>query len=280
MKEKNLRDQSENAYGGLLKKLAADCKSCSGLCCVALYCAKTDGFPSDKEAGIPCPNLTRDFRCAVHSDLLSCRFKGCTAYDCFGAGQKVTGLYPGADWRSNPEKAEEIFHVFLKVFQLHQLLWYLTEAYEIAPGARIRGEIAELILQNETMTSWTSDKIAAYDIDDYRARSARALKKTTGLLAVSPEGRSRDRNFAGRSFNGGNLEGRDFSMSILIGADLEGCRLRGANFLGADLRDANIKNADLSGALFLTQMQINAARGNRNTKLPRRLSRPPAWQPD
>jgi Mg2+/Co2+ transporter CorB len=37
--------------------------------------------------------------------------------------------------------------------------------------------------------------------------------------------------------------------------------------IGADTRDTNFSNADLREAVFLTQRQINSAKGNRNTKL-------------
>jgi uncharacterized protein YjbI with pentapeptide repeats len=67
-------------------------------------------------------------------------------------------------------------------------------------------------------------------------------------------------------------------MALMIAANLEGCSLRGTNFLGADMRDANIKNTDLSSCVFLTQMQINSAKGNRNTKLPGNLSYPDSWK--
>ena len=67
-------------------------------------------------------------------------------------------------------------------------------------------------------------------------------------------------------------------MSLLIAANLEEANLLGANFLGADMRDTNIKNTDLSHSLFLTQIQINAAKGNENTVLPPYLYVPISWQ--
>lgn len=66
-------------------------------------------------------------------------------------------------------------------------------------------------------------------------------------------------------------------MSLLIGSNFNGCSFNKASFLGADMRDANLKNADLSGSIFLTQMQINSAKGNSNTKLPSHISRPKTW---
>ena len=67
-------------------------------------------------------------------------------------------------------------------------------------------------------------------------------------------------------------------MACLIAADLRGADVYGANFLGADLRDANLGDTDLSQCLFLTQIQLNAARGNKNTRLPAFLQRPAGWQ--
>jgi uncharacterized protein YjbI with pentapeptide repeats len=48
--------------------------------------------------------------------------------------------------------------------------------------------------------------------------------------------------------------------------------------IGADLRDADVRGADLSESLFLTQAQINAAKGDRATKLPPLLERPFYWE--
>ncbi|WP_425519715.1 pentapeptide repeat-containing protein [Streptomyces auratus] len=47
--------------------------------------------------------------------------------------------------------------------------------------------------------------------------------------------------------------------------------------MGADLRDADLAGADLTGALFLTQAQLNAAKGDAATTLPPSLTRPAHW---
>lgn len=75
-----------------------------------------------------------------------------------------------------------------------------------------------------------------------------------------------------------NLIGKDFSMSLLIAANLEQANLYSANFLGADMRDVNICNTDLSQSIFLTQLQINTAKGNKNTILPPFLHKPEVWE--
>ncbi len=70
------------------KELRVNCKKCFGLCCIALYFSASEGFPTNKDAGKPCINLKSDFTCSVHQNLRNKGLKGCTAYDCFGAGQK------------------------------------------------------------------------------------------------------------------------------------------------------------------------------------------------
>src|SRR4051794_16389300 len=107
----------------LSESLKADCESCFGLCCVALPFAASADFAIDKDAGRPCPNLEADFRCGIHRDLRERGFPGCTVYDCFGAGQKVSQVtFAGQDWRRAPETATRMFAVFPVVRQLHELL--------------------------------------------------------------------------------------------------------------------------------------------------------------
>ncbi|MEV6714462.1 pentapeptide repeat-containing protein [Lentzea sp. NPDC051208] len=74
-----------------------------------------------------------------------------------------------------------------------------------------------------------------------------------------------------------NLSNADFRGAYLIGADLTNSDLSRADMIGADLRGAELSGADLSTCLFLTQPQVNAARGNAKTKLPAALSRPAHW---
>jgi len=63
------------------------------------FSASSD-FAIDKPAGEPCPNLTTDFRCGIHTTLRERGFPGCVVYDCFGAGQKVARVtFGGQDWR-------------------------------------------------------------------------------------------------------------------------------------------------------------------------------------
>lgn len=255
----------------IYETLSIDCEKCCGLCCVALYCMKTDGFPADKVAGKPCQNLLTDFRCAIHSELTEKKMKGCLAYDCFGAGQKVTQkIYEGKDWGVEPDCKEQMFEVFHSVVQLHQMLWYLVEASKVLTAETLQLEIGRLIRQNEEMTQLPPDRMISLDIERYR-------EKVNAILKSTRIDTQKKVDYIGKNFKGANLDGKDLSMTLLIAANLEGCSLRGTHFLGADMRDANIRNADLSESLFLTQMQMNAAKGNHQTKLPAHLNYPLSW---
>jgi len=262
----------------LQKALRIACEKCCGLCCVALYCMKTDGFPENKAAGVPCRHLRSDFRCDIHDSLAEKKMKGCLGYDCYGAGQKVTQkMGENRNWKTNPQKAKEQFQVFMVVFQLHQMAWYLLEALTLSSDHKLQTAIESLIVENEQMTAATPEEILSLDLGAYREKVNLVLKQISCQMAVMPADKKAPKDFFGKNLRGKNFDSRDFSMALMIAANLEGASLRGTNFLGADLRDANIKNTDLSKSLFLTQMQINAASGNEKTKLPKNLVRPAHW---
>lgn len=243
--------------------LAIDCSSCAGLCCVSLYCAKVDGFPENKAAGVPCKYLEKDFRCRIHDSLKDRGLKGCIAYDCFGAGQKATEIFHSrGEWNENPGISTEMFRVFHGIFQLHQMKWFLLEALALADAEETKEEIRKLIQENEVITGLAPEEIGDSDIETYRHRVNPILKEVIRRKA------------AGHTKASGN---RDFTMDILIGFDFSRQFLGESLFLGADLRDANVAGADLSKCHFLTQMQINSAKGDSKTKLPDGLITPGHW---
>lgn len=265
-------------YTELAETLKIDCAQCSGLCCVALYCMKTDGFPANKDAGSPCRHLQTDFRCAIHSTLVQKKLKGCLAYDCFGAGQKTTQLYEKkGTWKANAAQAEEIFAAFVTVFHLHQMLWYLIEAYTLTTDEGVKSRIDMLITENQQMVQEPQMDHWPSSLEQYRTRVNEVLKQILRPLSRKNTNKAKNRDYFGKDFKRANLDESDFSMSLLVAANLEGCSLQGTSFLGADLRDANIKDADMSKSIFLTQMQLNSAKGNEHTKIPESLSRPASW---
>lgn len=81
----------------------------------------------------------------------------------------------------------------------------------------------------------------------------------------------------GADLRDADLVGRDLRGAYLIGTDLRGADLRRADLIGADLRGARLDGADLGSAIFLTQPQVDAARGDAGTRLPPALRRPAHW---
>src|SRR3546814_6481003 len=88
-------------------ELTADCSRCFALCCAALPFSASSDFAQAKPAGVPCSNLADDFGCSIHQRLASTGWRGCTVYDCAGAGQQVAqGSYAGVSWRERPRSEE------------------------------------------------------------------------------------------------------------------------------------------------------------------------------
>jgi hypothetical protein len=249
--------------------LRADCASCFGLCCVApAFTASTD-FAISKPAGTPCVNLLADHRCGIHDSLRQKGFTGCTVFDCFGAGQRVAReTFGGRDWRSDPDLAGEMFAVFPRMRDLHELLWYLTEAADRVPVMR-----AELTGAIEETDDLAREVTSTTDIGQHRERvNALLLRVSAAVRGRGPEHRGAD--LIGRDLSTKDLRRADLRGAYLIGANLAGADLRLADLIGADLRGANLAGADLSTALFLTQFQVNAATGDAATRLPGTLTRP------
>ncbi|WP_195270104.1 pentapeptide repeat-containing protein [Eubacterium sp. 1001713B170207_170306_E7] len=204
------------------------------------------------------------------------------AYDCVGAGQKVTQtIYQGKTWQDKGTRANEVYLVFLAVYRLHQMLWYLTEAATLIPAADIRRAVETVIQDLDRLTRQTPEMLLKVNLDECRDRTNQLLKEAWHSVQKTQKVPARDKkspDFIGRNFKRASLDGQDFSQSLLIAANLEGCSLKGANLLGADLRDTNLKDADLRDSIFLTQAQINSAKGNERTRLLEFIVRPEQWK--
>lgn len=263
-----------------LKEFKIDCFKCSGLCCTALFFSKIDGFPENKGAGKPCSKLKEDYSCSIHKELEKKNMKGCIGYDCFGAGQFVTEkVYKGESWKTLKNKSEEIFNTFTIAFQFYQVSYYLEEARTIAVAKEFHKDISKLIEENENFYDFKAKEIITFDIEKYREKANIILKKVSKSILENLKNNNKPINsFFGKSFKNKNISGLDLSMQLLIAANFDGCNFKGTIFLGADTRDCNFSNADLVEAIFLTQGQINSAKGNRNTKLPEHLDYPISWK--
>ncbi|UIO41409.1 pentapeptide repeat-containing protein [Brevibacillus brevis] len=277
--------QSNNNSRGHLQ---GDCESCFGLCCVALPFAASSDFAINKDAGKPCSNLQADFRCGVHTKLRDIGFRGCTVYDCFGAGQKVSQVtYGGQDWRKEPGSAKQMYEVFPIVWQLHELLWYMTEALTKEAAQSLHPALQEALEETQRLTDQSPEAILKLDIALHRAKVNELLLRTSELVrkdAVAKykggkQGKSYGRgvDLIGAKLKGADLRGAQLRGAYLIAADLRGADLRGADLIGADFRDTDVSGANLTETLFLTQVQLNAAKGDASTKLPPSFTRPSHW---
>lgn len=273
--------------------LHADCASCFGLCCVALAFTRSADFPIDKDAGEPCRNLRPDHRCGVHPELRERGFVGCTVYDCFGAGQKISqGTFAGQDWREHPEVRSSMFALLPVLRHVHELLWYLTEAVALAvghdrdssPDPVLTADLRAAQARVERLSLGTPQDLLAQDLDALRGGLnpllLRASESARARSPHQPRGRRADHRGAdlvGKRLARADLRGASLRGALLVGTDLRDADLRSADLVGADLRGTDLRGADLTDALFLTQAQVNAARGDTTTRLPDGLEPPGHW---
>ncbi|KAA0550427.1 pentapeptide repeat-containing protein [Bacillus sp. BGMRC 2118] len=262
--------------------LLADCNSCFGLCCVALPYAKSADFAKNKDGGKPCQNLDDSYRCTIHSTLREQGFKGCTVYECYGAGQKVSQHTFNGSWRDFPDASNEMFDVFPIMQQLHEMLYYLHESLQLEEALPLHHALSDAIISTEELTKQTSKKILQIDVQSHRIIVNELLLETSKLVRKNEkaerQANPRIMDLIGANLKGKVFKGSDLRGALLIATDLRNADLRKCDFIGADLRDANLCGADLRESIFLTQAQLNAANGDMNTKLPVHLKRPPHWQ--
>lgn len=264
------------------KHLRADCTSCFGLCCVVLPYAKSADFAADKDGGIPCQNLQSDYRCRIHNSLRETGYKGCSVYECFGAGQKVSQItFKGDDWH-NKSIAKQMFEVFPIMQQLHEMLYYLKEALHRQETFNIHKDIRVLYENTLSLTNQIPEYILNLNISAHRVIVNELLVQASELVRGNVKQirnfRRKGIDYIGAKLSGADLRGANLRGALLIASNLKDADMRFADFIGADLRDADIRGANLTGSIFLTQAQVNAAIGDRNTKIPSNLSLPKHWQ--
>jgi hypothetical protein len=191
--------------------LTADCERCAAVLCGAGI--RGLGRLRHRQArGQPCPHLQPSWRCGIHSTLRERGFPGCAAYDCFGAGQHVVQeTFAGRDWRDDPNLAREMFDVFARMRELHELLWHLHEAERLAPTGE-RDSLATARQATEQLARSDPKTILAADLDAHRTQ---VLPMLRGVSAHARSGITRPADLAGADLRGADLAGRD-----LRGADL------------------------------------------------------------
>lgn len=264
--------------------LKSDCNNCFGLCCVALPYAKSADFSFNKDGGEPCRNLCSDNSCNIHDQLREKGFRGCVSYECFGAGQHVSQtIYDGGDWRDNSERSIEMFALFPLVQQLHEMLWYLNQALSLKETQSFHSSLQDIYEETLTLTEKAPKEILKLDIVAHRSKVNILLLKTSEVFREDVikkrknKGIKKRLDYLGANLIGADLQGVSLRGTLMIAANLSHADLRKADFIGADLRDADLSNANLTGAIFLTQSQINSAKGNSHTKIPNFLKKPDHW---
>lgn len=244
------------------------------------FAASAD-FALSKPAAQPCPHLADDFQCRIHAQLRDRGFPGCTAYDCFGAGQHVTQVtFRGRTWRESPNLAPQVFAAFEVVRALHELLWYLTQALALRAACPLEGELRQARDATLRHTLLGPQGLADLDLAAHREQVAGLLSRASELARRGQPACSRSfrrGDLVGRPLVGQDLRGADLRGALLLGADLRDSDLRRADLLGADLRGADLRGADLHTTLFLTQSQVGGARGDGSTRLPATLRPPAHW---
>jgi len=120
-----------------------DCGRCAALCCVLLSFDRGPHFAFGKAAGVACRHLDRGHRCAIHDRLDASGMSGCARFDCRGAGQVVTAMFRGQDWRRHAPTRRAIATAFLLMREVQSLrLLLLNSAAGAGSGLASRLEAA------------------------------------------------------------------------------------------------------------------------------------------
>ncbi|WP_066369487.1 hypothetical protein [Neobacillus fumarioli] len=166
------------------ESLTADCTKCFGLCCTALNIVASSDFPINKPAGTPCVHLQTDYGCQIHSNLRKKGFKGCTVFDCLGAGQVVSQVtFKGQSWRENSEIRQKMLQVFQIMEQIYETIAYTAEAllYDIpyAFSDQLRVRLKEL----QNLTKLDAEQLLSLNLVIYRFPLNKLLAKKPAYIS-------------------------------------------------------------------------------------------------
>lgn len=154
--------------------LKADCSACVALCCVIPPYDAAQGFGFDKPAETPCRHLCADHRCGIHEALIPSGFEGCVAFDCLGAGQRLTALaverFGSADWRERPEVARWLFAAYPRMRRAQEWLARLSLAAAVSGLDGLRELATALDAEAPHWPDWTPQQQG-----DWQARVQAAL---------------------------------------------------------------------------------------------------------
>jgi len=165
--------------------LKADCSACVALCCVIPPYDAAQGFGFDKPAETPCRHLCADHRCGIHDELIERGFAGCVAFDCLGAGQRLTAQaverFGSADWRARPEVARWLFAAYPRVRQAQEMLARLSLAAAATGRAELQALADELEAESPRWADWNAAERTAWQ---GRAQAALAPLAENGAVVA------------------------------------------------------------------------------------------------
>ncbi|NXY99736.1 pentapeptide repeat-containing protein, partial [Streptomyces sp. BR123] len=144
----------------------------------------------------------------------------------------------------------------------------------------VHPELRQALEETSRWAAADAEALAGLDVGALRQQINTLLLKTSELVRATAPGRKKNHRGAdlmGARLAGADLRGATLRGAYLIAADLSRADLRSADLIGADFRDTDLRGADLRDALFLTQAQLNAARGDAHTRIPAGLTRPAHW---
>lgn len=160
-----------------------------------------------------------------------------------------------------------------------------------AIGAMSLSALAQTPEENEAVRKATAEKLKmgqqacsgcdlfqvdlSYQDLDGRDLSGARLRQADLSLATVDRTKFTGANMSIVNGFGLRAEGADFTNADLENAVLVGGWFGGAKFANARLSNVNFSGSDLSEATGLTQLQLNTACGDAETKLPKGLVLPP-----
>lgn len=145
--------------------LRADCQHCQALCCVSLPFDRGEEFGFDKPANAACLHLAPGHGCRIHGELEARGQAGCAAYDCYGAGQRITReLFPGVSWQLEPEARASLFEAFRRLKRVHELRLLLHEASRLSLSGARASERMLLLTRLEPAQGFSRESLAALEL--------------------------------------------------------------------------------------------------------------------
>jgi hypothetical protein len=143
--------------------LKTDCSKCAALCCVALAFDKGKDFAFDKNPGEPCRNLC-GHSCDIHDHLMEKGFRGCVAYDCLGAGNRVVQeVFGGQSWQTEPRLMRVMMEAFSGMREVHKRI-DLLRAAETLPLDQRDEQTRVGLLAHLEQKRWSGSELNEFEV--------------------------------------------------------------------------------------------------------------------